>query len=69
MINQEKILKELSIESQIELKDFINFLLEKEKKRIKHKKRLYGLCKGEIKISDDFSSPIDEALLKEWGML
>ena len=67
----EKKIKKLSPELQQEVYDFVEFLIEKKGKKIVHKnqKRPYGRCKGEIKIADDFQQPLDDDILKEWGML
>ena len=60
--------KALPPELQHEAIDFIEFLLLKYKNKNKGK-RPFGLCKGEIKISEDFYEPIDDETLKSWGML
>lgn len=66
-IIEEKI-KNLPPELQHEVVDFIDYLLEKKVKKRKGK-RPYGMAKGEIKLADDFTAPLDEEILKEWGML
>jgi len=67
----EKKIRKLSPELQQEVYNFVDFLIEKKEKKTMYKdqKRPYGLCKGEIKITDDFQQPLDDDILKEWGML
>jgi len=67
----EKKLKKLSPELQQEVYNFVDFLIEKEEKAtlLKDKKRPYGLCKGEIKMADDFLQPVSDDILQEWGIL
>jgi hypothetical protein len=48
---------------QKEVEDFIEFLLEKEKKKqdsSQKKERLAGTMKGLIIMSDDFDEPLDD---------
>ncbi len=66
----EKKLKRLPLNLQKEVSDFVEFLIQKnEKSESEQSKRPYALCKGEIKISDDFNASMPEDVMKEWGIL
>ena len=66
MIALERKIKELPPDLQKEALDFINFLIEKNKKN--KNLRPIGLCKGEITIYDDFYNPMSNDELREWGI-
>ncbi|WP_304068939.1 type II toxin-antitoxin system VapB family antitoxin [Pedobacter glucosidilyticus] len=54
-------LETLSPELKSEANDFIDFLIEKNKKKNKESKvPKFGELKGKIKISSDFDAPIDD---------
>ena len=64
---EEKI-QNLPPDLQNEVIDFIDYLINKKMANQKGK-RPFGLCRGQIKIADDFNEPIDDDTLKSWGML
>lgn len=43
-----------------EVNDFVDFLLNKKKKKIKKKQPKFGCAKGKIYISPDFDEPLDD---------
>lgn len=47
-------------EIKSEVNDFIDFLLTKNKKKVKKKQAKFGCAKGEIIMSPDFDEPLDD---------
>ena len=45
---------------KLEVNDFVDFLISKQKKELHHKQPVFGCAKGRFKISDDFNEPIED---------
>ncbi|WP_159474139.1 DUF2281 domain-containing protein [Dyadobacter sp. 3J3] len=53
--------KKLPTAYQKEVEDFVDFILEKKINQPKmEKKRILGLLKGKMKMSDDFDTPLED---------
>jgi len=53
-------IKSLPKNLQSEASDFIDFLLEKKRKKKNGAKRKAGFLKGKIKMNDDFDEPLED---------
>jgi len=51
---------ELPVELKLEVVDFVDFLLSKNKTREKNTSPKFGCAKGTIEIADDFDEPLDD---------
>ena len=47
-------------ELKAEVSDFIDFLIQKNKKKPSSKKPIFGCAKGQIYISPDFDEPLED---------
>ncbi|MDT3739269.1 MAG: DUF2281 domain-containing protein [Candidatus Kapabacteria bacterium] len=52
----------LKSSQKIEVINYIDFLLSKEKKESYNKKPKFGCAKGRFKMSDDFDEPLEDLM-------
>lgn len=64
MLTEKKIyveLQQLSEKSQIEVLNYIQFLIQQTRKSSSEsKKRVFGSAQGKYQLSDDFDAPLDD---------
>lgn len=56
----QKRITHLSAKQQIEVLDFIDFLLSKRQKKVLQKQPVFGCAKGRFRMADDFNAPLED---------
>lgn len=54
-------LKNLPVDKQQQVLDFVEFLIQKSTSKQQNTKRVPDIHKGKIKMSDDFNEPLDDS--------